>query len=105
MAEKKAEESSGPNPARLNRPTRQNLTINRSWDSENAVNIHVWVAISTYFTQQVLQYSLSQNFKFLEPGDLVFYPLLRLTSLRARLKIFEWALALNLTKEKTKEKS
>jgi hypothetical protein len=38
---------------------KQNLTLKRLWGhSENAVNIHVWVAICTYLTVACVKYKL-----------------------------------------------
>jgi len=41
---------------------KQNLTIKKLWGhSENAVNIHIWVAISTYLIVAYLKYSLKST--------------------------------------------
>jgi hypothetical protein len=41
---------------------KQNLTIKRLWGhSENAVNIHIWVAICTYLIVACIKHSLKSN--------------------------------------------
>ncbi len=46
---------------------KQNLTIKRLWGhSENAVNIHIWVAICTYLIVAHVKYSLKSNLTIYE---------------------------------------
>jgi transposase len=46
---------------------KQNLTIKTLWgQSENAVNIHVWVAISTYLIVAYLKHTLKSNLSIYE---------------------------------------
>ncbi|WP_044200328.1 transposase [Dyadobacter tibetensis] len=46
---------------------KQNLTIKTLWGhSENAVNIHVWVAISTYLIVAYLKHTLKSNLSIYE---------------------------------------
>jgi Domain of unknown function (DUF4372)/Transposase DDE domain len=46
---------------------KQNLTIKKLWGhSENAVNIHIWVAICTYLIVAYIKYSLKSNLSVYE---------------------------------------
>jgi hypothetical protein len=46
---------------------KQNLTIKRLWGhSENAVNIHIWVAICTYLIVAYIKHSLKTNLSVYE---------------------------------------
>ena len=46
---------------------KQNLTIKTLWGySENAVNVHVWVAISTYLIVAYLKHTLKSNLSIYE---------------------------------------
>ena len=46
---------------------KQNLTIKTLWGhSENAVNIHIWVAICTYLIVAYVKYSLKSNLSIYE---------------------------------------
>jgi len=46
---------------------KQNLTIKKLWGhSENAVNIHIWVAICTYLIVAFVKYSLKSNLSIYE---------------------------------------
>ena len=46
---------------------KQNLTIKKLWGhSENAVNLHVWVAICTYLTVAYMKYHLDSSLSIYE---------------------------------------
>jgi len=46
---------------------KQNLTIKKLWGhSENAVKIHIWVAISTYLIVAYIKYSLKSTLSIYE---------------------------------------
>ena len=46
---------------------KQNLTIKKLWGhSENAVNVHIWVAICTYLTVAYIKYSLKSSLSIYE---------------------------------------
>ncbi len=46
---------------------KQNLTIKKLWGhSENAVNIHIWVAFCTYLIVAYIKYSLKSNLSVYE---------------------------------------
>ena len=46
---------------------KQNLTIKTLWGhSENAVNIHIWVAVSTYLIVAYLKHTLKSNLSIYE---------------------------------------
>lgn len=46
---------------------KQNLTIKKIWGhSENAVNIHIWIAISTYLIVAYVKYALKSNLTIYE---------------------------------------
>lgn len=46
---------------------KQNLTIKKLWGhSENAVNVHIWVAICTYLIVAYVKYTLMSNLTIYE---------------------------------------
>ena len=46
---------------------KQNLTIKKLWGhSENAVNLHIWVAICTYLTVAYIKHQLKSNLSVYE---------------------------------------
>jgi hypothetical protein len=69
---------------------KQNLTIKTLWGhSENAVNIHIWVAICTYLIVAKVKYALKSSFSIYEIIQILSISVFDKTSLRELLTEYQ----------------
>ena len=69
---------------------KQNLTIKTLWGhSENAVNIHIWIAICTYLIVAKVKHALKSNLSIYEIMQILSISVFDKTSLRELLTEFQ----------------
>lgn len=69
---------------------KQNLTIKTLWGhSENAVNIHIWVAICTYLVVAKIKHAIKSNLSIYEILQILSISVFDKTSIRELLTEFQ----------------